>query len=160
MTVAVQERIQSLCSEFRLPTLGAEVVERFQAAEHGSALETLLAVMELEASDRRQRRVERMRRAAKLPAGKVWEELDLSRFPVKLQQQLEDLATGDFVDQKDRPADGGTVNTLLFHPLRNVISLAGCRRQVISVNEFDADKQPQAPDIADNAKLFLQPGKS
>lgn len=99
MTVAVQERIQSLCSEFRLPTLGAEVVARFQAAEHGSALETLLAVMELEASDRRQRRVERLRRAAKLPVGKVWEELDLSRFPVKLQQQLEDLATGNFVDQ-------------------------------------------------------------
>ncbi|MBW1833193.1 MAG: ATP-binding protein, partial [Deltaproteobacteria bacterium] len=98
MTLAIQERIQSLCSEFRLPTIGAEVVERFQAAEHGSALETLLAVMELEASDRRQRRVERMRRAAKLPAGKVWEELDLSRFPVKLQQQLEELATGTFVD--------------------------------------------------------------
>ncbi len=99
MTVAVQERIQALCSEFRLPTIGAEIVERFQAAEHGPALETLLAVFELEASDRRQRRVERMRRAAKLPAGKTWEELDLSRFPMKLQQQLEDLITGRFVEQ-------------------------------------------------------------
>ena len=44
MTVATQERIQTLCSEFRLPTIGAEVVGRFQAAEHGSALETLLGV--------------------------------------------------------------------------------------------------------------------
>jgi DNA replication protein DnaC len=99
MTVAVQERIQALCSEFRLPTIGAEVVRRFQAAEHSPALETLLAVFELEASDRRQRRVERMRRAAKLPVGKTWEELDLSRFPMKLQQQLEDLITGGFVEQ-------------------------------------------------------------
>ncbi len=99
MTVATQERIQTLCSEFRLPTIGAEVVGRFQAAEHASALETLLAVFELEASDRRQRRVERLRRAAKLPAGKTWEELDRSRFPVKLQQQLEDLVAGGFVDQ-------------------------------------------------------------
>jgi DNA replication protein DnaC len=99
MTTATQERIQSLCSEFRLPTVGAEVVRRFQAAEHASALETLLAVFELEASDRRQRRVERLRRAAKLPAGKTWEELDRSRLPAKLQQQLEDLATGGFVDQ-------------------------------------------------------------
>jgi DNA replication protein DnaC len=99
MTTATQERIQSLCSEFRLPTVGAEVVRRFQAAEHASALETLLAVFELEASDRRQRRVERLRRAAKLPAGKTWEELDRGRLPAKLQQQLEDLATGGFVDQ-------------------------------------------------------------
>jgi DNA replication protein DnaC len=99
MTMPRHERIEALCREFRLPTVGAEVVARFQTAEHGPALETLLAVMELEASDRRQRRVERMRRAAKLPAGKVWEELDLGRFPMKLQQQLEELATGSFVDQ-------------------------------------------------------------
>jgi DNA replication protein DnaC len=99
MTTVMHERIQALCSELRLPTIGAEVIERFKAAEHGHALETLLAVFELEVADRRQRRVERMRRAAKLPAGKIWDELDLSRFPVKLQQQLEDLATGNFVEQ-------------------------------------------------------------
>ncbi len=69
MTTPVQERIEVLCSEFRLPTIGAEVVNRFQVAEHGAALETLLSVFELEASDRKQRRVERLRRAAKLPAG-------------------------------------------------------------------------------------------
>ena len=65
MTTAQQERIQALCSEFRLPTIGAEVVQRFQADQHGPALKTLLAVFELEASDRRQRRVDRLRRAAK-----------------------------------------------------------------------------------------------
>jgi DNA replication protein DnaC len=101
-----QERIAQLCGEFRLPTVAAEVVPRFQASDHGAALATLLEVFELEASDRRQRRVDRLRRAAKLPAGKTWEALDLTRLPVKLQQQLEELATGHFLDR--------AVNVLAF----------------------------------------------
>jgi DNA replication protein DnaC len=101
-----QERIAQLCAEFRLPTVAAEAVPRFQAADHGAALATLLEVFELEASDRRQRRVDRLRRAAKLPAGKTWETLDRTRLPVKLQQQLEELATGRFLDR--------AVNVLAF----------------------------------------------
>ncbi len=89
-----------------MPTVGAEVVPRFQASDHGAALPTLLEVFELEAGDRRQRRVDRLRRAAKLPAGKTWDTLDRTRFPIKLQQQLEELATGRFLD----PA----VNVLAF----------------------------------------------
>jgi len=106
MTAPAQDRIEALCSAFRLPTVAAEIVPRFQAAEHGSALETLLEVLELEASDRQQRRVDRLRRAAKLPAGKTWDTLDLTRFPVKLQQKLEELATGGFLDR--------AVNVLAF----------------------------------------------
>jgi DNA replication protein DnaC len=101
-----QERIEALCSAFRLPTVAAEVVSRFQAAEQGAALLTLLEVLELEASDRRQRREDRLRRAAKLPPGKTWDTLDRTRFPVKLQQQLEDLSTGDFLNR--------AVNVLAF----------------------------------------------
>ncbi len=106
MTTHPQERITSLCAEFRLPTVAAEVIGRFQAAEHGAALGTLLEVLELEAGDRRQRREDRLRRAAKLPAGKTWDLLDPSRFPVKLQQQLEELATAQFLDR--------AVNVLAF----------------------------------------------
>jgi len=100
------ERIAELCSEFRLPTLAAEVVPRFQAAEQEAALPTLAEVLELEASDRQQRRVDRLRRVAKLPAGKTWDTLDRTRLPVKLQQQLDELATGRFLDQ--------AVNVLAF----------------------------------------------
>jgi DNA replication protein DnaC len=100
------ERIAALCSEFRLPTVAAEVVPRFQAADHEAALPTLAEVLELEASDRQQRRVDRLRRAAKLPAGKTWDTLDRTRLPVKLQQQMEELATGRFLDQ--------AVNVLAF----------------------------------------------
>ena len=106
MSAPPQERIAQLCAEFRLPTVAAEVVPRFQASDHGAALATLLEVFELEAGDRRQRRVDRLRRAAKLPAGKTWDTLNLSRFPVKLQQQLEELVTGQFLDR--------AVNVLAF----------------------------------------------
>ena len=106
MSAPPQERIAQLCAEFRLPTVAAEAVPRFQASDHGAALATLLEVLELEASDRRQRRVDRLRRAAKLPAGKTWETLDRTRLPVKLQQQLDELATGRFLDR--------AVNVLAF----------------------------------------------
>ncbi len=106
MSAPPQERIAQLCAEFRLPTVAAEVVPRFQASDHSAALATLIEVFELEASDRRQRRVDRLRRAAKLPAGKTWETLDRTRLPVKLQQQLDELATGHFL--------GRAVNVLAF----------------------------------------------
>ena len=47
-----------------------------------------------------------MRRAAKLPIGKTWDTLDLTRLPTKLQQQLEQLATGGFLEE--------AVNVLAF----------------------------------------------
>jgi DNA replication protein DnaC len=106
MSPTAQERIAALCSEFRLPTVAAEVVPRFQASDHEAALPTLLEVLELEAGDRQQRRVDRLRRAAKLPAGKTWDTLDRTRLPVKLQQQLEELGTGRFLHR--------AVNVLAF----------------------------------------------
>ena len=106
MNAAAQERIAKLCAEIHLPTVGAEAVPRFHAADHGAALATLLEVFELEAGDRRQRRVDRLRRTAKLPPGKTWETLDRTRLPIKLQQQLEELATGAFLER--------AVNVLAF----------------------------------------------
>ena len=50
MSPTPQEQIVKRCSEFRLPTVAAEVVPRFQASDHEAALGTLLEVLELEAS--------------------------------------------------------------------------------------------------------------
>ncbi len=103
---AVADRIETLCERFRLPTMVAEAVPRFRAADQGAALETLVELLELEATDRDQRRVDRLRRAAKLPAGKTFETLERERLPVKLQQQLDELARGDFLEH--------SVNVLAF----------------------------------------------
>ncbi len=55
------DRIEALCTSFRLSTVAVEVVPRFREAGQAHALETLLEVLELEAGDRQQRRVDRLR---------------------------------------------------------------------------------------------------
>ena len=92
---AVAERVRELCRQFKLPTLAAEAVGRFSEAGHADALLTLVEVMEQEAEDRRIRRVDRLRRTSKLPAGSF----EHDRTPVQLRQQLERLGEGDFADR-------------------------------------------------------------
>ena len=96
---AVAERVRELCRQFKLPTLAAETVGRFSQAGHADALVTLVEVMEQEAEDRRLRRVDRLRRASKLPAGKTWDTFEHDRTPVQLRQQIKRLGEGDFVDR-------------------------------------------------------------
>ena len=52
--------------------MGAQSVARFTEAGHGDALSTFLEVLEQEAEDRRHRRINRLRRESRLPAGKTW----------------------------------------------------------------------------------------
>lgn len=102
----ISDRIQALCSSFRLPTVAEEAVPRFTQAGQAEALNTLLEVLELEAGDRQQRRVDRLRRASKLPPGKTLETLELDRFPVQLQQRFKELLGGKFLEH--------SINVLAF----------------------------------------------
>ena len=97
-TSVMQERIGLLCHQFKLPTMGAQSVARFTEAGHGDALSTFLEVLEQEAEDRRHRRINRLRQASKLPAGKTWETFEHDRMPLALRQQLDQLAQGSFVE--------------------------------------------------------------
>ena len=83
-----------VCRRWRLRPWAASA-----AAGHADALPTLVEVLEQEAEDRRIRRVDRLRRASKLPAGKTWDTFEHERAPVRLRQQLVRLAEGDFVDR-------------------------------------------------------------
>jgi DNA replication protein DnaC len=95
------ERIKQLFTQFKLPTISAEIVGRFVQAGHQDALTLLRDVLELEAGDRRERRVDRLRRASKLPPGKTFETLQDGRLPRPLMQKLRDLSTGDFLERAD-----------------------------------------------------------
>jgi DNA replication protein DnaC len=53
----------------------------------------------LEQEQRRERRVERLRRESGLPREKTFRTLELKRFPPLVRQQLEHLRTGEFVAQ-------------------------------------------------------------
>jgi DNA replication protein DnaC len=88
-----------LATQFRLPTVGAQVAARFAAAGHADALETLVEVFEMEAHDRKERRVERLRKASKLPPGKTFDSLVQHRLPKRLVQKLKELRRGRFADE-------------------------------------------------------------
>jgi DNA replication protein DnaC len=92
-------RISELLGAFKLPTAAAEMVPRMTAAGHADALPALLEVLDLEAEARRERRVERLRRASHLPPGKTFATFDDKRLPPALARKLRDLARGDFADQ-------------------------------------------------------------
>ena len=61
----------------------------------------MLEVFEMEAQDRKERRVDRLRRASCLPVAKTLDTLDLKRLPRKLAHTLKELARGDFVERAE-----------------------------------------------------------
>ncbi len=95
----LSERIAGLLSSFRLPTAAQEMAPRLIDAGCEAALATVCDVLQAEGEDRHERRVQRLRRASRLPAGKTLTTLDHRRLPLTLQRQLRELAAGTFLDQ-------------------------------------------------------------
>lgn len=95
------ERLAELCNAFKLTTLAEQLGRRFVDAGHDDALPLLLELFELEAGDRRERRVDRLRRASRLPPGKTLDTLDVGRFPKTLATKMKELAKGEFLERAD-----------------------------------------------------------
>lgn len=100
-TAVAAEQIELLARQFRLPTVAAEAEPRFVQAGHPEALETLAGVLELEAQDRLERKVSRLRKESQLPPGKTFGTLDMGRLPKKLGHELQQLARGEFVERAE-----------------------------------------------------------
>jgi DNA replication protein DnaC len=81
-------------------------VQRLVAAGHEALIPLVTEIFELEAGDRRERRVERLMRMSKLPPGKTLDTFDETRLPRPLLHQLHELARGEFLDR--------AVNVLVF----------------------------------------------
>lgn len=90
----LSERVTTRLVEFGLTTAAREWVSRFTQADQTGALPVVLELLDLEAEDRRQRRIARYRQASRLPPGKTFDTLDEGRLPLALAQQLRQLATG------------------------------------------------------------------
>ena len=93
------DRLKKLLMDLKLKTAAAELGPRLLKASGEEALPTVLDVIEMEAKERDDRRVERLRRASRLPAGKTFDTLDRSRLPRALVQKLEDLSAGGWVEE-------------------------------------------------------------
>jgi DNA replication protein DnaC len=100
------ERLTTLLRQFQLTTLTTELIPRFEQAGHQELLPLVLEVCELEAQARAERRITRLRAAAKLPPGKTFPTFDERHLPRPLVQHLRELATGRFLE--------GAVNVLAF----------------------------------------------
>lgn len=100
------ERMAELLVSFKLPTVNAELTSRLTVAGFAESLPVVLEVFEMEASDRRERRVERLLRASRLPPGKTLETLKMARLPRVLLAKVHELAKGEFLDE--------SVNVLCF----------------------------------------------
>lgn len=92
-------RVTALLGEWKLPTAAAELVRRLVAGGHDEALVVVSEVLELEASGRKERRVERLLRASKLPPGKTFDTLDKARVPRTALLKVLELSRGEFVEQ-------------------------------------------------------------
>lgn len=106
MNAAVADRVAALLAEFKLGVAAAEMVPRLLAGGHHDALEVVAEVFELEADGRMERRVERLRRASRLPPAKTFASLDEARVPRPALAKAKHLAAGDFVERAE--------NVLLF----------------------------------------------
>jgi len=103
MTSSVIQELTQCLQTLHLPTMRAEheAVARQALAETWSYGDYLLELVRRECQQRQEKRIERLRKASKLPLEKTWAALDLKRLPVKVVQQLRGLLSGDFLDRRD-----------------------------------------------------------
>lgn len=99
-------RVAQLLQDFKLATAAEHLVRRLLDGGHEEAVLVVGEVLEQEAHARKARRVERLRRASKLPPAKTFEALDRARVPRAVLRRLDELARGEFLDRAD--------NVLLF----------------------------------------------
>src|SRR5688572_11260879 len=99
-------RMTELLTTWKLPTVAAELVPRLARAGFDDALAVIAEVFDMEVHARGERRVDRLRKASKLPPGKSFDSLDRTRVPRPALVRVQDLARGDFLER------GG--NVLLF----------------------------------------------
>jgi DNA replication protein DnaC len=92
------EHLTALLTTFGLTTAAEEIVPRLTQAGHQQVVPLLVEVFDAEAEARRQRRIARLRRAARLPPGKTFETLDEGRLPLPILQRLQELATSTFLE--------------------------------------------------------------
>ena len=98
-TTDMREEISRLATRFRLPTVSKELAGRLVDAGNDDALQIVHDVFVAEEDDRRERRVERLRRASRLPPGKTLDTFDDKRLPRPLARKVRELANGDFLER-------------------------------------------------------------
>jgi len=101
MTKETRRELADMLRELNLSGIGTAHREAAAKAEkEGWSFERFLHhLMEVELEQRRQKRLERILKAAKLPTGKTLATLKMDRLPTKVRRQMSTLIEGGFVDR-------------------------------------------------------------
>jgi DNA replication protein DnaC len=92
-------RLADILNELKLKTAAMELGPGLLKADGKDVLTVAVDVFAIEARERSDRRIERLRRASHLPTGKTFETLESKRLPGPLTQKLQDLAAGKWVEE-------------------------------------------------------------
>jgi len=97
------ETIQQHFRTLRMPTAYEVVAETMVTAQQENwPLEMFLCdLLEQEMEGRRMRRIDRLQKSSKLPVEKTLATFDQKRLPLRLQRQLPQLCSGEFVDRTE-----------------------------------------------------------
>lgn len=109
------ETLELRLKAFRLPSFLDNYIEAAQKAEKAgwTHVPYLEALAEIEAQDRQNRRVGRLLKDSKLPAGKTMGTLKMERFPATARNQVKALAGGQFLS--------GSTNVCVFGNRKSVV---------------------------------------
>jgi len=94
----VADDVRRLAGSFRTPTIAEELGTRLLRDGLEDALRVVHEVFVSEADDRHERRVDRLRRASRLPPGKVLDTFEDKHLPRPLVSRLHELSKGEFLD--------------------------------------------------------------
>lgn len=97
------DELRACTKDLRLPAIGQCFSEYAHQAgvEHWSFERYLYELLNVERESRRERRIEKLLRASRLPLGKTLDALDRSRFPLALNRQIDALTDGSFLDRHE-----------------------------------------------------------
>lgn len=97
------ETIAQHCKQLRLSALAETVPQAVQlATQEDWSLEAFLDyLLEQEVSQRRQRRIARLLRQARLPPNKTLEQFDQERLPLRVRRQMNWLTEGHFIPKAE-----------------------------------------------------------
>lgn len=95
--------LRTCIKDLRLPSIGQYFFEYAQQAgqEQWSFERYLYELLNVERQNRKERRIEKILRASKLPLGKTLDTLDRTRFPLALNRQIDALIDGSFLDRHE-----------------------------------------------------------
>jgi DNA replication protein DnaC len=118
----VKPALVSCLKELHLPAMREAFGQMAdQARQEALSYERyLLELASRECAERKQKRVERLLRASRLPLEKDLSAFDLKRLPAKVVQQVRALLTGEFVDRRENVLVFGAVGSGKTHLLASI----------------------------------------